>query len=53
MRLMCGAKQSHDCRYEEKMRAEGLRRLQDEPADVAADEPIKSIEVGNTSMAQH
>ena len=32
-------------RYEEKMRAEGLRRLKDEPADAAADEPISSIEV--------
>ena len=32
-------------RYEEKMRAEGLRRLQDEPADAAAEEPITSIEV--------
>jgi hypothetical protein len=27
------------------MRAEGLRRLKDEPVDAAADEPISSIEV--------
>ena len=31
------------------MRAEGLRRLQDEPADAAADEPITAIEVTSVS----
>ncbi len=41
-----------ECRYEEKMRAEGLRRLQDEPADAATYEPITSIEVTSISFAR-